>query len=361
MKKILSRLTFLFAGLIMAGSLTGQIQIGMSDMPEVGYTYTIYTTTSVPSVYTQAGANFSWDFTTLTPESNAEMKYLPMDSVPSLLVTAFNLFAGSNVATMAIAAGAEDMEGSPIPVEEAYAFYANNSTGFKNLGIGFIMSGFPVPIRYDNPDVIFAFPLEYEDTYASDSYMEINLPNYIFYSTQINRSSEVDGWGTIALPNDTFDVLRVKATVITNDSIYIDSLGIGFQMPEQTSYEYYWLAAGEGMPVLTVREESTGLVTAEFTSYPVISTPEYSLFKESAQVFRSGDNELSISVTIDGSTQLTAVLYDQLGREVETLINQESVQGKVELKRTLKASNLKGIFYVQLLVGKEQVTKAVLF
>lgn len=361
MKKILSRLTFLFAGLIMAGSLTGQIQIGMSDMPVAGTAYPIYTTTVITGDYSQTGANFSWDFSALTPESNTEMTYLPLDSVPSDLVTAFNLFAGSNVATMAVAAGAEDMEGSPISVEEAYAFYATNSTGFKNLGIGFIMSGFPIPIRYDNPDVIFALPLEFEDTYSSDSYMEINLPNYIFYSTQINRSSEVDGWGTIALPDDTFDVLRVKSTVITNDSIYIDSLGFGFQMPEQTSYEYYWLAEDQGVPVLTIREESTGIASAEFTSYTVISAPEYSSFKESAQVYRSGDKELSISVSVDGSKQLTAVLYDQLGREVETLINQESVQGKVELKRTLKAGNLKGIFYVQLLVGNEQVTKAVLF
>lgn len=360
MKKLRKQLALLMLGLGICFSGFSQIQIDQTDMPVGGTPYTIYVTSNVSGDYTSSGPNFSWDFTSLVPDSATELKYLPMDSVPAALVTAFNLFAGANPANLAISLGSATAEESPIAFEDGFSFYANNTTGFKNLGIGFLASGFPIPVKYDNPDVIFAFPLDYQDTYSSQSYMEINLPNYFFYSSLVNRSSEVDGWGTIALPNDTFDVLRVKSTVINNDSIFIDSLGFGFQLPEQTTYEYYWLAKTQGVPVLNVTE-SNFVATAQFTSYPVISTPEYSLFNESAQVFRSGNNELTIRLNIPVAGELKASLYDPLGREIETLYCDEPVSGQVELVKALKASQLKGVFYVKLQVDKQQITKTLIF
>jgi len=363
MKKLQRQLAMLGSVVLSLGlslSGTSQIQIDQTDMPAGGTPYTVYVTSNISGDYTATGPNYNWNFTSLVPDSASETKYLPMDSVPVALATAFNLFAGANAANLAISLGGASAEESPIAFEDGFVFFANNATGFKNLGIGFLASGFPIPVKYDNPDVIFAFPLDYSDTYSSQSYMEINLPNILFYSSLVNRSSEVDGWGSIALPNDTFDVLRVKSTVITNDSIFLDSLGFGFQIPEQTSYEYYWLAKAQGVPVLQVTESDLA-ATATFTSYPVISTPEYSMLNENAQVFRSGDNEVTIRLQLPAAAKLKATLYDQLGREIETLYTSEPVSGQVELVKGLKTSLLKGVFYVKLQVDNQQVTKTLVF
>ena len=46
------------------------------------------------------------------------------------------------------------------------------------------------------------------------------------------RNNVVDGWGTLYLPADTFQVLRVKSTLQRSDSIYIEQFSFGFRLPE---------------------------------------------------------------------------------------------------------------------------------
>lgn len=356
--KMMKRLLVITA-ILLPISMFAQIQIKETDMPVSGLEYKSYSTSTINGNYNSAGANYSWDFRDLGVEGADTVKYLPMDSVPALLVTAFNLFAGANAANLAIFIS-DSGEENPLPIESGYNFYVNNSTGFKNLGFGIIASGFPVPIKYDNPDVIYQFPLDYQDTYSSQSYLELNLPNLFFYSSNIQRSSEVDGWGTIALPGDTFEVLRVKSTIIQKDSIYLDSLGTGFGIPEQFSTVYSWLAKNQGIPVLEVNESDFG-TTATFTSVSTVNTPEINIPEEKMNVWVSAENEISLRLSTLGSVPVQVNLIDQLGRRVETLLPETQINGEYYFSKNIQGKNLKGVFYVQIIAGKQVLSKAIQF
>ncbi|HRI40484.1 MAG TPA: T9SS type A sorting domain-containing protein, partial [Bacteroidia bacterium] len=59
----------------------------------------------------------------------------------------------------------------------------------------------------------------------------------------------------------TYNALRVVSTIVEQDSVYIDSLGFGLNLPAVTTVEYKWLANGEGIPVLQINTTATGTVT----------------------------------------------------------------------------------------------------
>jgi hypothetical protein len=84
----------------------------------------------------------------------------------------------------------------------------------------------------------------------------------LYYSTQRIRSSEVDGWGNLITPFGTFATVRVKSTLNIHDSIYVDSLAIGFGF-DRNIIEYKWLGKGYGIPLLQINEEGP-LVTATY-------------------------------------------------------------------------------------------------
>lgn len=355
MKKLL-----IIAGFLMPLGVCAQIQINETDMPLGGVDYKSYTTAVVNGDYAATGANYSWDFSDLSYESEDTLQFLPMSAVPSMLVTAFNLFAGANPANLAISMGEMDTEGSPLPIESGYVFYANNTTGYKNLGFGMILSGFPVPIKYDNPDVVYQFPLDYQDTYSSQSYLEMNIPNLFFYSTDIQRSSEVDGWGTIVLPGDTFEVLRVKSTIIQNDSIYIDSIGAGFAIPEQIITVYSWLAKNQGIPVLEINESDL-VASATFTSIATVGAPELNIPEENFQAWVSASNEISFRFNTKKDVSVQVNLIDQLGRKVDTLLPDTQVNGEYNFTKHISGKTLRGVYYIQVVAGKQVISKAIQF
>jgi hypothetical protein len=99
-------------------------------------------------------------------------------------------------------------------------------------------------------------------TWSSDASFSITIPGIATYSTQRIRSNVADGWGTLTTPYGTFPTLRVKSNLAIHDSVYIDTLGIGFPLNRNIT-EYKWLANGKGIPVLQIDEEGP-LVTATY-------------------------------------------------------------------------------------------------
>ncbi|HNG05973.1 MAG TPA: hypothetical protein PKU98_05695, partial [Saprospiraceae bacterium] len=114
------------------------------------------------------------------------------------------------------------------------------------------LSGIPVPIIFNSPDVIYELPLNFGNTSSSSSGYELNLPSLAYYGYSQERSNEVDGWGTIATPAGTFEALRVKSTIAGHDTIAVDTLGVGFNIDRPLVHEYKWLAQGIRVPVLQI-------------------------------------------------------------------------------------------------------------
>nr|MDQ3102152.1 hypothetical protein [Bacteroidota bacterium] len=151
-----------------------------------------------------------------------------------------------------------------LPIEDPFSFYLHSPTVYKKVGFGAEISGIPIPVIFENHDVIYPLPLNYGQVHSSYSNYNIDVPTLAYYGYQQVRHLEVDGWGSITTPAGTFDVLRVKTRVEAHDSIMVDQLGTGFGIDRPTVREYKWLAQGIRVPVLqinTVEIFGTEIVT----------------------------------------------------------------------------------------------------
>ncbi|MBK7944723.1 MAG: T9SS type A sorting domain-containing protein [Flavobacteriales bacterium] len=116
--------------------------------------------------------------------------------------------------------------------------------------------------------MIHRFPLEYGDMDTSYSEFTLNVPTLFSFTQQQTRYNEVDGWGTLYLPADTFEVLRVKSTLARTDSVFIEQFGQGLQFPEPETIEYKWIALGMDLPVLQINVVAGQPTTARFHYSP---------------------------------------------------------------------------------------------
>ncbi|MBK6640131.1 MAG: T9SS type A sorting domain-containing protein [Bacteroidetes bacterium] len=53
-------------------------------------------------------------------------------------------------------------------------------------------------------------------------------------------------------PFGTFNTLRVRSEITSRDSLYLDTLGIGFGFQNPLNIEYKWLADQGGIPILQI-------------------------------------------------------------------------------------------------------------
>lgn len=83
---------------------------------------------------------------------------------------------------------------------------------------------------------------------TSFSEFTLSVPTLFSFTQRQWRYNEVDGWGTLYLPADTFEVLRVKSTLERTDSAYVEQFGQGFTFPEPETIEYKWIAQGMDLP-----------------------------------------------------------------------------------------------------------------
>jgi hypothetical protein len=205
--------------------------------------------------FTDTGADFFWDFSGL---QYATQRFEAFLSVFRTSITYSLFFAdipfSPNRANMA----QETILPLPaiISSSDSYNFFFKNDNVFKQVGIGATLNGIETPIPFDEHDVIYRFPLQYGDADTSDSEYDFNLPNFVYYHMKQRRINEIDGWGRLVTPLDTFDVLRVKTTISGSDSLYIDSLNIGITLPRPREIQYKWLAPGRKIPVLQINTRS---------------------------------------------------------------------------------------------------------
>ncbi len=76
----------------------------------------------------------------------------------------------------------------------------------------------------------------------------------------------MDGWGSLTTPYGTFDVIRVRSEITAHDSIYADTLGIGFSFDPPLAIEYKWLGAGQRIPLLQINTTIPAFGTETITS-----------------------------------------------------------------------------------------------
>ncbi len=326
----------------------GQITITSADMPQPGSSYEVYVSENVNGNFAATGANFTWDFSDLSGLIPNTINFNDNSNIPFTLAFAFG---GS---TMHTGLGNVELpEG--IPVEDGFQFFTNNSDGYTIDGFGVTLSGFGVPFAYDVPELLFDFPLTYQHSYSSISNLEVDLPGIIFYSSQVIRESDVDGWGTLYLPNDTLNVLRVRTVINRVDSISSDSIGGVPPIPSSTMV-YTWLAQGKGLPVLEITESDL-LVTARFLfgngTIGISSTTQ----TEDLRIYPNPGNELNLSMRLPLQSSLRIEIIDTQGRLLETLYAGKSDSDFFNQTFNLDNAYPSGLYFIRVAVDNEVFMK----
>jgi gliding motility-associated-like protein len=249
--------------LLVAGDIDAQITITKNDMPNAGDTIRLSVKTSLANFQpASTGANYTWDFSNLVPDSQRLVKCVngaaTSYSVPYAFLASYGIYNYTPDQFPWSLAGA--------PATNVYDFYKKTTNYLAILGQGMTLQGQAIPALYSGgtADVVYKFPLNYLNQDTSKCNFGAPIPGIGYYRKNQTRINEVDGWGTLITPQGTFNTLRVKSTLIISDSIYLDTLGFGFTIPRQNIVEYKWLAAGKKIPVLEI-DVTMDLLNINFT------------------------------------------------------------------------------------------------
>jgi len=227
-----------------------QISIGQNDMPNEGDTIRYSSSVDIGTInYSETGSNFIWDFTDLIPISQSVDTFVSVFDAPFIYQAVF--FLSSNLAKPL--QSFDEIPG--IQVTDPYEFYKNSSSEYKMVGYGVTLNSIPIPNKFEEADVIYQFPLNYENVDSSYSSYEFDIPTVGYLGGWKKRVNYADGWGTLITPFGTFQTLKVRSEIVQFDSIYLDSVGMGFPFT-RNYFEYKWLGNNFGLPLCKVTDDN---------------------------------------------------------------------------------------------------------
>jgi hypothetical protein len=348
---VLNAITFCF--------LSAQITITNVDMPSVSDTFRLSETNDIQGINQElTGANYSWNYTALLPTTQRIDTFFSVTSTPLAYQFYFNnnFLYPNHKASYALRG--MDIGITQVPITEVFNYIKNSSSAYDNVGFGSKISGVPSSTQNDPIDREYEFPMNYNDNHISNSDYGITVPGFGYYGQEMERIDTVDGWGTLALPNGNYDVLRVKSILNKIDTTYIDQFGFGTKIPRAQEIEYKWLAAGTGIPVLKVITNAGFVSQIEYQDDFVnnVSVAEKNKLNKVNIFPNPTTTNLVVSLEIAISGLLQIHLKDVTGKKVALLYNKNMLLGNNKLKIDLTPHSIQsGIYFVELLLDKQAI------
>lgn len=344
-----------------------QITINNADMPNVNDTFRLSTTVNAQGLDpVLTGTNYSWDFSTLVPDSQRVDTFFGVTSTPLGYQLFFNnpFFYPNYAASYAIKGPALDLSQIPLPVavtvEDVFIYTKNSSSAYENVGFGANINSLPTSIQNDPIDREYEFPLSYTNgttTTTSNSAFELSVPGLGFYGQDIERITSVDGWGTLVLPNGTYNVLRVKSILNKIDTIHATSpFPIGTTFPRPEEIEYKWLATGTGMPILKMVTNAGVISQIEYQDdfYAPVGLKEQPKMNNVVVFPNPTKHHLIIDYNSSIVGNLKINLKDVLGKNVGVVYQNFSNKGNNKLVVNLAQHSVQpGIYFVEMIIDNK--------
>ena len=285
--------------LLLPISAISQITLDETDFANADDTVRISATTDFNVDISSTGANFTWDFSSLVAESQNLLEFMDVSNASQLVEFLFGGFAPVKYQASYFVASDDlplDQLSTflPVAITDVNRFSRITADSVASIGFSMKVEGNEIPFRSDLIEKRYQLPLTYLDTYTGEGFteMDLNPVANIIWRQRRNRSSEVDGWGTLSIPMGTYDVIRVHHTIEETDSIYQEFFGspmwFGVDLP--TAHVYEWWAEGELEPVLRIESSEVGgnevITGVEFrdTYNPLLASTE-ELALETPEVF----------------------------------------------------------------------------
>jgi len=258
---MLKNLLFVSGCLLIGTFSFGQIEIEATDFPGKADTVRYTNVFDFGIDYQSTGPGLFWNFTNLGGDSQTLLRHNSVDDADMFTQGLFGAAVLPTYrATYYLPATAipfgdlSDLLG--VPIEDFYRFYRKTLTGMNIIGLSLSAGGYGLGSRADTIETAYHFPMTFGQNYDSRGYTHLDL-SFVLPAQLIQyrqRSSVVDGFGNIATPYGTFDVLRIHHVINELDSIYFDFDGVGqwFELPVPISHEYEWWAKDQKGPILRV-------------------------------------------------------------------------------------------------------------
>jgi hypothetical protein len=182
---------------------------------------------------------------------------------------------------------------------------------------------------YSPKDVLYRFPLNYNDADSMESGFDINIPTLAEYAKARKRVNVVDGWGTLMLPSGNFSVLRIKSTIYDRDSIALSAIPFPVVIPS-TTIEYKWLGLQQGEPLLQINANQFAVTQVLYLENPVLGVNDIS-----GSDFNFGimPNPASTDITAFYNKEKTGVTKIDIlsidGRQVKNIFSETETAGAV--------------------------------
>lgn len=352
----------LIAGLLSGHILNAQITINSSDLPTGGDTVVVSSSIQFTTVdVATTGPNQTWDFTFLEADTQRIDTFFNLSSASAGYQLSFNnQFLSpdykSDYYTKVSGNNLPAIPGGFVSIDNPVIFTKNSPTNSEQVGLGMEINGYEVPTQADTIDVVYEFPMTYNDNWTSRSYLYIDMNpafNAIFKRHQL-RNSTVDGWGTITTPFGSFDAVRVKSDIFYTDSIYVD-LGFGAQwnaVPTPNETVYTWWTNNNKVPVLKITVSNGAPNSIEYRdAIDYTSVSENKALVNSLNVYPNpATNILNVETTDYIGAQID--IYSVNGQLIYT-----SMVNETNTALDLSKFN-SGLYYIKLKTDQTVVSKA---
>ena len=354
-------LVLLFSGMV---NLKAQITVGANEFANANDTARV-SIANIPSGlnYKATGADTTWDYSFLQWSSQQVDKLLNPTNTNAIYALYFaNVSFNSHRANIASPGTLNISINSLLTVNNLYNYFYKSSSSYIQQGLGMSIDNIPTEVSMINRDTLYKFPLNYGDAEQCYSSFKINLPVIGGVLHTQTRTNQVDGWGNLTTPFGTFPVLRVYTEIVSYDSVYIDTLHTGLNVPLATQRQYKWIGNNQKEPLLEINTQVVlGVETVSSIVYRdsvrnrpvVISGIEQTDDKVIAfNVFPDPANDhFSVSYANEEETQL--VVADLTGKE----LLHKTFTGSME---TVDASQwAKGIYLVMLTDSRQTSVKKI--
>ena len=204
------------------------------------------------------GQNITWDYSSIQSNTQDVIKILAPNQ-SGYIFTPVSFQQKLDIAIPTI----DTLYLNTIKIYDVLGFFDKANNQLSQLAIAGKVQGFAVKSKYDTPDIVYNFPIQYGNQKdSSSSSYTVSIPTMLYYKHSQKRVNSVEGYGTLKTPFGTFDVIKTKSIIYSTDTVSISNSGVPSY--KYTNVIYQWLTPSKGMPVLAIsRRIADGIMVSE--------------------------------------------------------------------------------------------------
>ena len=312
-----------FLALLAFSGLNAQITITQDDMPISGMQFTYSNCLMNANDQSTNGENIVWDYSDLEEINQTEDSTINISEASSIFQLVFNngIIFPDHLSDFYTAGVEFDFGG--LTVEDVSDFFNVSANAYEQTGFGASLNGIPVAVIYDPKDVIYNLPLNFGDATLNNSFFEVEIPTFGYWSGDITRTNQVEGWGSLILPDGEYETLKVKTVIDRSDSLFVDLISFGSSIPYPTVTEYKWLDSGSMLELLIITEVLGQVTTVQYLNDPdVVSSIDDPNFNSFNLYPNPSQNQIFFSST---DVLKRIVLFDLVGKKVMELKSETGI------------------------------------